>query len=284
MSTISAGTTSTTTLIHSGDTTGSLVLKTNDTGSGGTTAVTIDTSQNVGIGLTPTTYKFEVTGGDVRTNTSSFLYANTLRLRGSDTYQIYESAATTNLQIGTNGAGAFIFSCNGVGERMRINSGAPILCLSGGNTSATGTGIAFPATQSASSDANTLDDYEEGTWTPSVGGSATYGAQRNGWYVKVGPLVTVACDVTIATIGTGNTQLIGGLPFSANSGGVTNGGGTVSYFANLSVGVYSLSTQLSGTNIAFVSTTSSQTTVNNTPAILTSGTRIITTISYLTSS
>ena len=47
MSTITAGTTSTTTLTHSGDTTGSLVFKTNDTGSGGTTAMTIDTSQNV---------------------------------------------------------------------------------------------------------------------------------------------------------------------------------------------------------------------------------------------
>lgn len=47
MSSISAGTTASTTLVHSGDTTGSLVFKTNDTGSGGTTAVTIDTSQNV---------------------------------------------------------------------------------------------------------------------------------------------------------------------------------------------------------------------------------------------
>lgn len=46
MSTISAGTTSTTTLIHSGDTTGSLVLKTNDTGSGGTTALTLGTDQS----------------------------------------------------------------------------------------------------------------------------------------------------------------------------------------------------------------------------------------------
>lgn len=46
MSSISAGTTSTTTLVHSGDTTGSLVFKTNDTGSGGTTAVTLDTNQN----------------------------------------------------------------------------------------------------------------------------------------------------------------------------------------------------------------------------------------------
>jgi hypothetical protein len=47
MSSISAGTTSTTTLVHSGDTTGSLVFKTNDTGSGGTTAVTISTAQVV---------------------------------------------------------------------------------------------------------------------------------------------------------------------------------------------------------------------------------------------
>lgn len=53
MSSISAGTTSTTTLVHSGDTTGSLVFKTNDTGSGGTTAVTINTSQAIGVGSTP---------------------------------------------------------------------------------------------------------------------------------------------------------------------------------------------------------------------------------------
>ena len=50
MSTISAGTTSTTTLIASGDTTGTLVLKTNDTGSGGTTAVTFDTAQSMNLG------------------------------------------------------------------------------------------------------------------------------------------------------------------------------------------------------------------------------------------
>jgi predicted secreted protein len=40
-----------------------------------------------------------------------------------------------------------------------------------GGVSSTGVGIAFPADQTtvgASSDANTLDDYEEGTWTPGV--------------------------------------------------------------------------------------------------------------------
>lgn len=38
----------------------------------------------------------------------------------------------------------------------------------GNSTPSSGMGIKFPATQSASSDANTLDDYEEGTWTPTL--------------------------------------------------------------------------------------------------------------------
>ena len=46
MSTISAGTTSGTTLVATGDTAGTLVFKTNDTGSGGTTALTLATNQN----------------------------------------------------------------------------------------------------------------------------------------------------------------------------------------------------------------------------------------------
>ena len=115
-----------------------------------------------------------------------------------------------------------VFGTNGT-ERMRINAGAPILCLSGGNTSATGTGIAFPATQSASSDANTLDDYEEGTWTPTVFGSTTAGTYTitasNSRYRKIGSQVTVWGDVqfSAATGGAGFVR-IGNLPFNYVSG------------------------------------------------------------------
>ena len=49
MSTISAGTTSTNGLVHSSDTTGSLVLQTNGT----TTALTLNTSQAIGVGTSP---------------------------------------------------------------------------------------------------------------------------------------------------------------------------------------------------------------------------------------
>jgi hypothetical protein len=75
------------------------------------------------------------------------------------------------------------------------------------------TGIKFPATQVASSDANTLDDYEEGTWTPTLpnGGSLVRQSAR---YVKVGQKVTVSFYVS-SVLPTNNSSdfIIGGLPF-----------------------------------------------------------------------
>jgi len=71
------------------------------------------------------------------------------------------------------------------------------LQMTGGTLSLSGTTIipavgqiAFPATQNASADANTLDDYEEGTWTPTIAGISSYSSQL-GVYVKVGKFVHV---------------------------------------------------------------------------------------------
>lgn len=80
--------------------------------------------------------------------------------------------------------------------------------------------IKFPATQNPSANANTLDDYEEGTWTPVVGGSATYTTQ-SGVYTKIGRLVHVICNFQINAIGTGSTTIISGLPFSVGTNGAT---------------------------------------------------------------
>ena len=82
-------------------------------------------------------------------------------------------------------------------------------------------GIKFPATQVASTDANTLDDYEEGTWTPTVLGQGTAGTYETqtaaGFYQKIGRSVTVRAVVQLNTSisggGTGN-YLFGGLPFN----------------------------------------------------------------------
>jgi hypothetical protein len=95
---------------------------------------------------------------------------------------------------------------------------ASTIGVGGATAAASGAGITFPATASASSDANTLDDYEEGTWTPTIlgqttAGTTTYGAVRRGTYTKIGRQVTVDFYVNYtAATGTGNL-IIGGLPF-----------------------------------------------------------------------
>lgn len=89
--------------------------------------------------------------------------------------------------------------------------------------------IKFPATQNASSNANTLDDYEEGTWTPTILGSSTAGTGQTyttqvGSYEKVGRQVIARFFLSVSGLGTaaGNT-LIGGLPFANTATANDNG-------------------------------------------------------------
>lgn len=85
--------------------------------------------------------------------------------------------------------------------------------------------IRFPATQVASSGANDLDDYEEGTITTygvSFGGGTTgitYAASgRDGFYTKIGRVVYFTGTVELSNKGssTGSARLTG-LPFTKNS-------------------------------------------------------------------
>ncbi len=83
----------------------------------------------------------------------------------------------------------------------------------------TGGQIKFPGTQIASADGNTLDDYEEGTWTPTFVniGNGTY-TQQFGRYTKTGRLVTIECYLVINAIGSASGLLtIAGLPFTCGT-------------------------------------------------------------------
>ena len=71
-STISAGTTSGTALNFAGDTTGTLAIQ---TGSTPTTAITVDASQNVGIGTSSPSYRFDCQNN--QNATVNFRFANT---------------------------------------------------------------------------------------------------------------------------------------------------------------------------------------------------------------
>jgi hypothetical protein len=88
--------------------------------------------------------------------------------------------------------------------------------VGGATPSASGSGITFPATQSASSDVNTLDDYEEGTWTATVTdgtNNATMG-NNQGRYTKIGRTVAIQCSLNTTSIGSVTGDIfISGLPF-----------------------------------------------------------------------
>jgi len=160
------------------------------------------------------------------------------------------------------GSGAYVFSTLGNGA----------LALKGATLSSSGTGITFPATQSASSDANTLDDYEEGTWTPNLtgdgGGSGQTYAAQTGTYTKIGRLVTVNFYVQLSAKGTitGNA-IISNLPFTVLNTGSLLGGGALALWVNLAVNhnVIGMYCNTNTTNIYFWGSTGTA----STPPLLT---------------
>lgn len=83
--------------------------------------------------------------------------------------------------------------------------------------------IVFPATQNASANANTLDDYEEGTWaaTFTMGTSGTVTVDTGfdtGLYTKIGRQVTVTGYFTFSSVSSPlGTLIIGGLPFTLSN-------------------------------------------------------------------
>ena len=129
-------------------------------------------------------------------------------------------SASGGVSIGnTTDPGATNLSVTGTGKfgtTVSVGAATP---------SASGAGITFPATQSASTNANTLDDYEEGTWTPTITGATTAGTGvyvlQQGSYTKIGNQVTVWFRILwSAHTGTGSTVLTG-LPFTINASNVS---------------------------------------------------------------
>jgi len=62
-----------------------------------------------------------------------------------------------------------------------------------------------------------IPGYDEGQWTPSVGGTATYGSATEGIYTRIGRIVHITGRIQIVTIGTGSFTIISGLPFTSMS-------------------------------------------------------------------
>ena len=184
---------------------------------------------NTGIGTAGPVARLDVVGGAtgaetvvgiLRSNFTANGTGVTLRLTNSTTAltnvgSVELAAVRTNAGF-TGATDAIIRSCNSAGvmaDRLKLTSTGVVDVPSGQ--------IKFPATQNPSADANTLDDYEEGTFTPTIIGTTTAGAgtytSQVGRYTKVGNRVFVSIAVTwSAHTGTGNIA-IAGLPFVTNA-------------------------------------------------------------------
>jgi hypothetical protein len=160
----------------------------------------IDASGNVGIGVSPS----------VRLHAKIAGYGEVARFVDTSDNGFKFTADAFNGFNQIDSGSQLLLSITGT-EQARI-TGAGVLQLTQGQ-------IKFPATQVPSADANTLDDYEEGTFDFGIafGGSSTgvtYGA-RQGKYTKIGNKVTVTGQIDLTSKGAEvGDATITGLPFT----------------------------------------------------------------------
>ena len=114
-----------------------------------------------------------------------------------------------------------------------------------------------------------------GSWTPTVGGNATYLAQDS-TYTKIGNQVFVRCHVTINAIGTGSTGVISGLPFPAN--GVQ--AGSVGFFANSATNYVKVGCYANGSTIELTGLTAAGATMTDPAVFFGNNAQIYLTVAY----
>ena len=194
-----------------------------------TLAMIIDSSQNIGVGVTPKdwdpTFDAIQIGGTASFNATSLVCNISENCFYDDVHnrweymttsyasKIYQAGGQIFLQVAAYGtAGNLVTFISGI-EVALEGSTDVIVSLPKGQ-------LQFPATQNASSDVNTLDDYEEGTWTPIVGGLTSETGQsytiNSGSYTKIGNRVFCNGYIVMSAKGTiVGDLLIKGLPFTA---------------------------------------------------------------------
>ncbi len=101
-----------------------------------------------------------------------------------------------------------------------------------------GNGIDFSASAGGNASSSVLDDYEEGTWTPTIAQGWTSVSYTNsyqfGKYTKIGNMVTAWFWLQFSGTSAGNQVFVDGLPFTtpdATTVELAHRGGAVTYFS-----------------------------------------------------
>jgi hypothetical protein len=169
---------------------------------------------NVGIGISTPTNPLTVEGDGAR-----IAFSNTATYPCLGGISAFRSGTSHgNMYIETAGGSNF----NTPVERMAIEGTTGEVKISTGDLifGTAGKGIVLGATTNV--DANTLDDYEEGTWTPALRGAATAGNttyhSQYGFYEKIGRTVHFRGSLHVNAQGTlDGIVYVTGLPFTSNS-------------------------------------------------------------------
>jgi hypothetical protein len=173
--------------------------------------------------------RFRITsGGSVGIGTASPTYQMTVFGSSQSTVEIESGSDTGESRLyftdpSATGIGEIGYYHNGNTMRFSVNNTERMRL--------TADGLTFNGDTAA---ANALDDYEEGGWTPSVGGNTTYHVQ-SATYTKIGRAVYIWLYLQINSLGTGSTNVISGLPFTPATSNQYIG---VAYYAGIYQNTY----------------------------------------------
>lgn len=195
---------------------------------GGSARATVDSSGNIGVGVTPSSWggsrnaiQFDSTAAAYICNDEAMAIVSNMYFNGSNNKYIRTDASSQVLF--QTGSTQFLYAGSGTaGNNISFSTAATI------DTH----GIKFQGDTAAN---NALDDYDQGTWNPTVafGGSSTGVAynERQGIYVKIGNLVWASFVMSLTNNGSGTGNISLSLPFAVGDNTENRGIGTLGYFA-----------------------------------------------------
>mgnify|MGYP001170792071 CR=1 FL=1 len=208
---------------------------------GNSTALTITSDEKVGLGVT---------------TPANYLFSNPLAISapsgnnsGITIISATNSNGTVAMADGTSGTEAYkgYLQYNHSSDAMFIGAGGSAIARFDAH------GIKFGSDSAA---ANALDDYEEGTWTPTVSSGTITLASNASEYTKIGDMVFAQTRITGFSGGTSGSQFVlGGFPYTVGTDqshigtawGNFDSGGKVTMFFYIGGGAY-----FGGTSYDFV--------------------------------
>ena len=161
---------------------------------GNSTALTINSSENA---------KFEGLVGINKDINASVALSVGSDATSTTSYGLEVTNSTANTRFLVNGEGSSIFYKTDNSEGMRFNASTGGLTF-GGDTAA----------------ANTLDDYETGTWTPAFQGATGIAySEQTGYYIKIGDQVTLSFRMNVTTAPTSGSNIYIIMPYNPKGTG-----------------------------------------------------------------